>query len=286
MIYLSETIQQRLEQALAEDAPQGDITSRLTIPAGLLSTAYIKAKADGVFFGTEAIRFLSETVKPEITVDLQVFDGETVSPGDILARFHGSVASILFVERTLLNVIQRLSGIATITRQFVKAVEGTGVRILDTRKTTPLWRDLEKAAVVAGGGMNHRMNLSDMVLIKDNHLSGLRHQNRLMELGVIIRAFKADNPNIGVMVEIANLDQLSDWDLVGADYVMLDNFSPDQVRAAVAVIAQRQLAVEIEVSGNIRLDNIQRYALPGVHRISIGCLTHSVTALDLSLLFE
>lgn len=262
-----------LRSALAEDIGPGDVTAELLIPEGARGLARIRAKASGVLAGLPIAARVLE-LAGEVTVREVGCDGQRVEPGDLVLEAEGDAAALLRGERTALNFLGRLSGIASLTARFVAAVEGTGARILDTRKTTPGWRRLEKHAVQAGGGVNHRFALFDAVLVKENHLA----------FGADLAGALARRPaGMQAIVEAESLEEFRIAVQVGADVVMLDEFTPDEVRSARAErgAAERPL---LEVSGGITLANVRAYAEAGAERISIGALTHSAPALDLSML--
>jgi nicotinate-nucleotide pyrophosphorylase (carboxylating) len=266
-----------IDAALREDMPEGDITSESVIPAGAVSEAVFLAKEDGVLAGLPVARRVFEKIDPSVEFAEEVRDGAAFKGSDILARLKGPTVALLKGERTALNFLQRLSGIATVTRRFVDAVQGTKAKILDTRKTTPGLRLLEKYAVKTGGGTNHRLSLSDMVLIKDNHL---RHVGSVAE--AVRRARAAAKPGIRIEVEAADLSQVRDALAAGADMIMLDNMTLEAMRAAVTLAGGR---VPLEASGNMSLDRVRAVAGTGVDLISVGALTHSARAIDISLDF-
>jgi nicotinate-nucleotide pyrophosphorylase (carboxylating) len=266
-----------IEAALREDMPAGDVTSESIVPAGAVSRAILLAKEDGVLAGLPVACRVFEVVDRSVGFQAEFTDGQAIKRDDVLARLKGPTVSILKAERTALNFLQRLSGIATTTRRFVDAVAGTKARILDTRKTTPGLRLLEKYAVRMGGGRNHRLGLSDMVLIKDNHL---RHVGSITEA---VRRARAKAPaGVKVEVEVTSVDEAREALSGGADIIMLDNMSLDQTKAAVALSAGR---VPLEVSGRVTLERVGEIAAAGVDYISVGALTHSSRALDISLEF-
>lgn len=268
-----------VDRALAEDAPWGDATSEAAIPASATATARIVSRVDGTFAGGLPLELAFTRVDPTLVVERHLADGDPMTPGTIVATITGSARGILRGERVALNLSQRLSGIATLTRQHVDAVAGTGVRLVDTRKTTPGLRMLEKAAVRAGGGHNHRYSLSDAVMLKDNHLAVLRAQG--LDLTEAIRAVRARIPHtMHLEVEVDRLDQLPAVIAADPDTIMLDNFTLDDLRAGVALIAGRAV---VEASGGVRLDTVRAIAETGVDVISVGALTHSAPALDLGL---
>ncbi|MFO7732758.1 MAG: carboxylating nicotinate-nucleotide diphosphorylase [Candidatus Aminicenantes bacterium] len=266
-----------IEAALREDMPAGDVTSESVILPGAVSEAVLLAKEDGVLAGLPVARRVFEKIDSRVEFGEEAQDGRPFKKGDTLARLKGPTVALLKGERTALNFLQRMSGIATATRRFVDAVQGTRTRILDTRKTTPGLRLLEKYAVAAGGGKNHRMGLSDMVLIKDNHL---RHVGSLAE--AVRRARAAVKPGMRVEVETNDLGQVREALASGADMIMLDNMPLETMREAAALVAGR---VPLEASGNMTLERVRAVAETGVDYISVGALTHSVRAVDISLEF-
>jgi nicotinate-nucleotide pyrophosphorylase (carboxylating) len=263
--------------ALAEDIGSGDITTRCTVPAGLSASAVFLVKADGVVCGLDIAALAMELVDPAVQFESLVGDGERVKAGNIVARVSGDARSLLTAERVALNFLQRLSGIASLTRRFVDAVSGTEARIVDTRKTTPGLRVLEKFAVRCGGGTNHRFGLADGILIKDNHLAAGGG------VGACIRAARQHAPHsLRVEVECKNLLQVREAVECGADIILLDNMTGDQLREAVMQIAGRALS---EASGGVNLATVAEIAATGVDIISVGALTHSAPALDIALDF-
>jgi nicotinate-nucleotide pyrophosphorylase (carboxylating) len=266
-----------IEAALREDMPEGDITSEGIIPADARSEAIFLAKEDGVLAGLEIARRVFEKLDSTVEFTAKIQDGAAFRKSDILACVEGPTVALLKGERTALNFLQRLSGIATATRHFVDAVAGTKAKILDTRKTTPGLRLLEKYAVKMGGGTNHRLSLSDMVLIKDNHL---RYVGSVAE--AVRRARAAIRPGVRIEVEAADLSQVRDALAAGADMIMLDNMTLDTMREAVTLTAGR---VPLEASGNMSLDRVRAVAETGVDFISVGALTHSARVVDISLEF-
>lgn len=264
-----------IDLALEEDAAHGDLTSRAIFPDGHRSRAYIEAGHDLVVSGADVAARVFARVDPRIKVTSVAKDGARLRRGDIALRLAGPTASILTAERTALNFMQRLSGIATLASRFADAVKGTGVRVVDTRKTTPGFRALEKAAVRAGGCFNHRSSLGEHMMIKDNHIAAA---------GSIARAVasaRREAPHLSIIeVEAKTLREVRAAIAAGAGAILLDNMTPDGVRRAVEIIAGRAL---VEVSGGIRLETIRAFAIPGVDVISIGALTHSAPAADFSL---
>jgi nicotinate-nucleotide pyrophosphorylase (carboxylating) len=266
-----------IEAALREDMPEGDITSESIVPAGAVSEALLLAKEDGVLAGLTVARRVFEIVDPRVEFRGECPDGTAFRKGDVLARIKGPTVSLLKAERTALNFLQRLSGIATATRRFVDAVAGTKARIFDTRKTTPGLRLLEKYAVRMGGGTNHRLGLSDMVLIKDNHL---RYVGSITE--AVRRARARVSAGVKVEVEVTTVDEAREALAAPADIIMLDNMPLEGMKAAVALDAGR---VPLEASGKVTLERVREIAATGVDYISVGALTHSSPALDISLEF-
>lgn len=268
-----------VDLALAEDVRDGDRTTEWTFPPERLGEAAIVAKEAGVVAGLEVAREAFRRVDPSLRVRAEVEDGAAVEPGDVVMRVSGAAASILTAERTALNFLQRLSGVATTTRRYVRAVEGTGARVIDTRKTTPGMRLLEKAAVVAGGGANHRVGLWDMVLVKDNHVAAAGGIAPAVEA---VRARNAEG--LRVEVETTTLDEVRQALDAGVDRIMFDNMPPPLLREAVALVrAHDGPRPETEASGGITLETIRAAAETGVDFVSVGALTHSAASLDLSL---
>lgn len=273
------TLTRTVSAALEEDAPWGDLTSTTLLPEEARATADLVAREAGVFSGGEVFAAAFTLTDPQVTVDLHVGDGDTFEPGDVLASVTGSARSVLTAERVALNFTQRLSGIATLTAAYVAAVAGTGVRIADTRKTTPGLRAFERHAVLSGGGSNHRYSLSDAVMAKDNHLAVLRASGA--DLATSLRAAFSRLPHTThVVVEVDRLDQIPAVLDGGAHTVLLDNFSLADLRTAVELIGSRATA---EASGGVNLDTVRAIAETGVDVISVGALTHSARALDLGL---
>jgi nicotinate-nucleotide pyrophosphorylase (carboxylating) len=269
--------------ALSEDAPWGDITCQSLIPPSAQAEGAITAREAGVFCGASVIESAMRLTDPRIAVRQRVSDGARFGAGDVLATVSGPAAAILTAERTALNLVQRLSGIATLTARFVEAVQGTGVRIVDTRKTTPGLRALERYAVRCGGGYNHRFSLSDAVLVKDNHLALLSARGPAA-LTAALAAARARLPHtVHFEVEVDRLDQIEPVLAAGVDTVMLDNFSPADLAEGVRLVGGR---AKVEASGSVTLDTVAAIAATGVDLISSGALTHSVRSLDLGLDFR
>lgn len=266
-----------IDLALEEDAGLGDLTSRAIFPANHRSRAFIEAKQPVVICGLAVAARVFQRVDPKLAVTLTTADGDRVDAGGRVLSVAGPTASLLTAERTVLNFLQRLTGIATQARRYADAVAGTGVRIVDTRKTTPGWRALEKYAVRCGGCVNHRSSLGEHVLIKENHIAAAGSLARAVQLA------RAEASHLAkIEVEVKTFAEVKEALRARADVILLDNMTPDQVRGAVAQIAG---AAGIEVSGRVRLETVRDFALPGVDVISVGALTHSAAAADLSLTF-
>jgi nicotinate-nucleotide pyrophosphorylase (carboxylating) len=267
--------------ALAEDIGSGDVTCEFFVSDNQRGRARIVSREKAIAAGVETAREVFTRVDPVLSAHALRMSGSKVAPGDVVLEIVGSVKSILTAERVALNFLQRLSGIATLTGKFVEAIEGTKAVILDTRKTTPGLRTLEKAAVVAGGGQNHRFGLYDMVMVKDNHLAA---KGDLEFLQHSIDRLKVERPDIRVELEADTLDQARGFlALTGVDVILLDNMTEDQLREAVALGEGR---VKFEASGGVSLDTVRKIAATGVDFISVGALTHSARAIDFSLELE
>lgn len=268
--------------ALAEDfGAAGDVTSNAIVPPTATAAARLVARKAGVLAGLEVARLVFEQVNPDIIFESHLSDGARLAPDQVVAVLSGPARGLLAGERTALNFIQRLCGIATQTAQYVEALRGTGVRVVDTRKTTPGYRRLEKAAVRAGGGGNHRIGLYDRILIKDNHeaVAGSVAE-------AIRRARLAWPTGIEIEVEVRTLAQLEEALAERPDSLLLDNMAPHVVAECAARVARQSPRPRVEVSGGVTLETIRQYAVPGVDEISVGALTHSAPALDLALDFE
>lgn len=264
----------KVDEALREDlgTPPGDLTTGAVVPGSLRAEAELVAGREGVLAGLFVAAEVFRRVDPGVELVALAGEGERVPPGRTLARVGGPLRALLMAERVALNFLQRLSGVATLTRRYVDAVEGTPAVVLDTRKTTPGLRPLERYAVLAGGGVNHRYNLADSVLIKDNHVAAAGG------VGEAVR--RAHAAGLRVEVEVEDLEQLDEALAAGAEAVLLDNMTPARVAQAVRVTAGR---APLEVSGGVDLTTIADYARTGVDRISVGALTHSAPALDISM---
>jgi nicotinate-nucleotide pyrophosphorylase (carboxylating) len=267
-----------INAALKEDIGEGDITTDFFVPERLHATGRIAAREKAIVAGTGAAAEVFRRVDPSIDIQLIRPDGDEVVAGDVILEVRGLARSILKAERVALNFLQRLCGIATLTGQFVDAIGNHSARILDTRKTTPGLRTLEKAAVVAGGGMNHRFGLYDMVLVKDNHLATL---GGLSSFADRISQLRRQRPDIRIEVEADDLEQARAFvEVDGIDVILLDNMAPAQIREAVAL---RKGNIKFEASGGITLKNVKRVAATGVDYISIGGLTNAARAVDIAL---
>ena len=271
-----------IDRALAEDISHGDVTSEAIIPLDLHAKATVLVKAAGVLAGIEVARQVFHHVDPSLEVDVLIKDGTAVQPGDVVATVAGRATSILKAERVALNFLQRLSGIASETDRYVRETEGYDVRISETRKTTPGLRALEKYAVRLGGGQNHRFHLGDGILIKDNHLAALRALGMGLE-EIVAKATQNAPEGMKVEVEVNTVAEAAAAIGGGADIILLDNMSPEEMRQVVALTPPH---VKTEASGGITLTNVGAVAAAGVDFISVGALTHSVKALDISLELE
>ena len=271
-----------IEIALKEDlGDAGDITSNFFIDNNSLSNGTIIAKENCVIAGSEIAERVFKRLDPNIEVKVELTSGSIASTGDVIISLSGKSCSILSAERIALNFLQRLSGIATITKKYVEAVKGTNAKILDTRKTTPGWRVLEKMAVKSGGGLNHRMGLFDMAMLKDNHLTNESDPRSLQQN---INAFKKQFPEMRLEVEADTLEQVNEFiKMEGVDVILLDNMALTEISEAVSL---RREAIKFEASGGINLDTVIQYAETGVDFISVGALTHSAVSVDLSLELE
>jgi nicotinate-nucleotide pyrophosphorylase (carboxylating) len=278
------TCRKLVELALAEDlGATGDRTSAALIPTDQSATVLFVARSAGVVAGLPAAQMVCESFKPSLRFEPRVDDGEQIDRGRILATLSGSLRGILTAERTALNFLQRLSGVATLTRKYVDAVAGFRAKILDTRKTTPGWRLLEKYAVRMGGGTNHRLGLYDGILIKDNHLAGLGSD---IPKAIAAARDLPGNAGLPVIVEVDTLDQLESALPCRPEVVLLDNMSPEAMRTAVARRDAVSPQTLLEASGGVNLTTVRDIAATGVDRISVGALTHSAPALDIGLDYQ
>jgi len=271
-----------IELALAEDTGWGDITSEILIPPEQKGKASIVAKEEGILAGGDIARLVFLKVDPSLKIDLPIPDGEGIKAGDIVATISGSVASILKAERTALNFLSHLSGIASETARYVARTQGSAALITDTRKTSPGLRLLEKYAVRIGGGQNHRLHLGNGILIKDNHIAALRKLGMSLK-DIVARARQNAPRGAKIEIEVNAISEALEAAQAGAGTIMLDNMSSDEIKRVVELIPEQ---VKLEVSGGIRLDNVRAVALTGVDFISVGAITHSAKALDFSLELE
>ena len=264
--------------ALREDIGAGDITTDLFVPDGLHALGRIVARERAIVAGGQTAAEVFRRVNPKLNVEVLQPDGTALSGGETILEVRGPARSILTAERVALNFLQRLSGIATLTQQFVDAIGKSRTKILDTRKTTPGLRALEKAAVLAGGGANHRFTLNEMVLVKDNHLSA---GAGLSEFAGAIQRLRQERPEIRIEVEADRLEQVRSFlEIEGINVILLDNMKPSEIREAVALGREK---VKFEASGGVTLKNVRQIAATGVDYISVGALTHSARAIDMSL---
>lgn len=275
---VKDLIDRLIDLSFAEDIGDGDHTTLSCIPADAMGKSKLLIKEEGILAGIEVAKEVFHRFDPEMKVEVFIEDGTHVKPGDVAMVVEGKIQSLLQTERLMLNIMQRMSGIATMTHRYVERLQGTKTRVLDTRKTTPGMRILEKMAVKIGGGVNHRIGLFDMILLKDNHVDFAGGIDK-----AITRAreySKAKGKDLKIEIEVRNFDELQQvLDLGGVDRIMLDNFTPADTRKAVEMVNGR---VELESSGGITFDTLRDYAECGVDFISVGALTHSVKGLDMS----
>ena len=268
-----------IDNALREDLGDGDHSSLASLSPQLVRKAKITAKEDGILAGVEVAKQVAERVDKSLKVDIRIADGTPIRKGDVVMTIEGSAISLLSAERTMLNFMQRMSGIATQTNAIVKLLEGTHTRLLDTRKTTPGFRLVEKMAVKIGGGYNHRFGLFDMIMLKDNHIDYAGGIRQAVE--ATHRYLKEKNLNLKIEVETRSLDDVREvMQVGGVDRIMLDNFAPEMIVEALKIIDGKY---ETEASGGITLANIRAYAETGVDFISVGALTHHIKSIDLSM---
>jgi nicotinate-nucleotide pyrophosphorylase (carboxylating) len=277
-----ELVRRHVAAALEEDVGAGDATTLATIPESAQAHGRLVAREPLVLAGLDLACAAFQLFSNQVALVREAADGERISAGATVLRVTGPARALLTAERVALNFLQRLSGVATLTAEYVRAVAGTKARILDTRKTTPGWRDLEKHAVLCGGGQNHRFGLYDMILIKDNHLAALRGEAPNPIAAAIQRARHA-YPNLKVEVEADTVEQVRQAAEAGADIILLDNMSIEELKAAVEIVVGR---ARTEASGGINLSTVRRVAETGVDLISVGALTHSARAVDLALDFD
>ena len=291
---VSDNVETLINLALAEDFGSGDVTSTYFVPEHLTARAILTPRKKGVLSGVNVAAEVFRKVDPTLKVEVYLHDGEAVAPGAVVMLIEGSARSILGAERTALNFIQRLSGVATLTRQYVKAISHTSARILDTRKTTPGYRLLEKAAVLHGGGTNHRMGLYDRAMVKDNHLmtdGNTEHLqeciNRLRQENGRNRIYYVDEkPGVEIQLAADTLEQVGNFlKLEGVDHILLDNMTPEMLKQAVAMRGGCTTPL-LEASGGVHLDTVAAIAESGVDFVSVGYVTHSAPSLDLGLDFS
>jgi nicotinate-nucleotide pyrophosphorylase (carboxylating) len=271
-----------VQLALAEDIGAGDVTTLATVPGNSTSCALMRARESLVVAGLALAEGTFRELSPALQIERVIEDGQPARVKDVLLKITGPTQAILTAERVALNFIQRLSGVATLTAQFVEAIKGTSTRILDTRKTTPGWRRLEKYAVACGGGLNHRFGLFDMVLIKDNHLAALRDAQP-NAIAAAIQRSRAQYPKLKIEIEADTIEQVDQALEAGADLILLDNMSLVQLRVAAQKCNGR---AQTEASGGVNLSTVRAIAETGVDFISVGALTHSARAVDIGLDFE
>lgn len=276
---VNELTEKLIGLAFAEDIGDGDHTTLCSIPETAMGKVQLLIKEEGILAGVKVAKAVFSKFDKNLSMEVFISDGTHVMPGDVAFVVSGKVQSLLQTERLVLNIMQHMSGIATTTNKYVKLLEGTGTKVLDTRKTTPGMRMLEKAVVKIGGGKNHRIGLFDMILLKDNHVDfagGIENAIRGAQ-----KYLKEKNKQLKIEIEVRNFDELNlALNTGGVDRIMLDNFTPEQTREAVKIVNGR---VELESSGGITFDTIRQYAECGVDYISVGALTHSVKSLDMSL---
>ena len=275
-----ELIDELIDLSFAEDIGDGDHTTLSTIPADAMGSQQLIIKEPGIIAGVDAAREVFKRFDPSLKMTVYIEDGAEVKPGDVAFIVEGSVRSLLQTERLMLNIMQRMSGIATTTHRYQAQLAGTACRVLDTRKTTPGMRMLEKDAVAIGGGMNHRIGLFDMILIKDNHVD---FAGGIPQAVTAAKDYcKKNGKDLRIEVEVRNLDEIDQALEAGVDRIMLDNFTPERTAEAVKHIRKANNTVEIESSGGITFDTLADYGRCGVDFISVGALTHSVKSLDMS----
>ncbi len=286
-----EEIKEIVQLAIKEDIGEGDITSKIFIPEGSESDGKLIAKETGIIAGLPVARYVLSQIDKDLLLTLSIEDGSRVEKGAVIASVKGLTLSLLSAERLVLNFLQRLSGIATATNKFTEKVRGYKTQILDTRKTTPGWRYVEKYAVRTGGGANHRMGLYDQILIKDNHLKIMNSEKENGDMDSLVRKAREQIADeVLIEVEVEDLCQIKDVMNAGVDIILFDNMVPSKVNEAVEMVkefensrkAETGRAILTEASGNITIENVEEYAKAGVDRISVGMITHSARALDIS----
>ena len=279
MIKITSSIKATIERALSEDIGPGDVTTDALIPAGIRAVGALQIKAPGIIAGLEIALEVFRQTNPEVETRVSITDGSEVNRGDVVAEIDGSIAGILKGERVALNFLQRLSGIATETSRYVKAIQGTKARIIDTRKTVPGLRELEKYAVRMGGGHNHRYNLADGILIKDNHIAALRSQQFSIK-DIVHRARQNSSHTLRIQIEVETFEEAIEALEADADAILLDNMPLEEIQRVVKRVGSNCL---LEASGGVNLETVMAIAETGVDLISVGALTHSVRAMDISL---
>lgn len=286
-----EKIRELVQLAIKEDIGDGDITSRIFIPDGSKSEGVLTAKETGIVAGLPVAGYVLSQIDKDLLLSVNISDGSRVEKGSIIGSVKGLTVSLLSAERLILNFLQRLSGIATATNRFTEKIKGYKTEILDTRKTTPGWRYLEKYAVKTGGGANHRMGLYDQVLIKDNHLKIIESEKENGNIGDLVKKAREQIADeVLIEVEVEDLCQIRDVIDAGVDIILLDNMAPSIIKEAVEMVKKfgnsrdtgTGRTILTEASGNITVENVKEYAQAGVDRISVGMITHSASALDIS----
>ena len=277
-LVVKDLIDRLIDLSFAEDIGDGDHTTLSCIPADAMGKSKLLIKEEGILAGIEVAKEVFRRFDPTMKVEVFIQDGTHVKPGDVAMVVEGKVQSLLQTERLMLNIMQRMSGIATMTNKYVKKLEGTKTRVLDTRKTTPGMRIMEKMAVKIGGGCNHRIGLFDMILLKDNHVDFLQAAYT-MRCPVLKNIVRPKGKSLKIELEVRNFDELNQALAEGVDRIMFDNFTPEDTRKAVEIVGGR---CETESSGGITYDTMLPYAQAGVDFISFGALTHSVKGLDMS----
>lgn len=282
----NEQVKELIRLAVREDVGTGDVTTDSVLPKDTPARARVVARAEGVVAGLPLIAAVARELSAAVVVELKASDGDRIAPGQVLALITGPARVLLCAERTVLNFLQRLSGIATLTHRFVEALSGTGAKIYDTRKTTPGWRILEKYAVKTGGGENHRMGLFDQVLIKDNHLALMKTCGE--SLAEAVGRIRAEHPGMVIEIEADSEGALGAALEAGPDVILLDNMTPEELAAAVKLVRKsaRERTPQLEASGGVEIETVRAIAESGVDRISVGALTHSAPALDIAVEFE
>ncbi len=281
-LQIDSLINKLIETALQEDIGSGDVTTEATVPNSSMSKAFVNAREDLVLCGLNIVQAIFKKLDPSICIEPLHYDGEKIRNGETIATIKGRTKPILTGERVALNFLQRLSGVATLTNTYAEKIKGTNAKILDTRKTTPGLRKLEKYAVLCGGGHNHRIGLYDQILVKDNHIAALKNE-KPNPIAAAVKRSRESYPSFIVEIEADNLNQVCQAVEAGADIVLLDNMKINQIKEAVAIAKGR---VKLEVSGGVNLNTVREIAETGVDFISVGALTHSARAVDIALDFS